>query len=44
MIKTQRKNVCRSNYNLLQFSFRYFPQVTTLMEIPQGKAMENSGK
>jgi hypothetical protein len=33
-----------TNYNLLQFCFRYFPQVVTLMEIPQGtpwKTAEN---
>jgi hypothetical protein len=26
------------------FCFRYFPQISTLMEIPQGNTMENSGK
>jgi hypothetical protein len=44
MIKTQRKNVCRSTTIYYSFFFPYFPQVTTLMEIPQGNTMENSGK
>ena len=26
------------------FCFRYFPQVSTLTEIPQGNTLENSGK
>jgi hypothetical protein len=26
------------------FCFHYFPQISTLMEIPQGNTMENSGK
>jgi hypothetical protein len=38
------KKCMQIDYNLLQFFFRYFPQVTTLMEIPQGSTMENSGK
>jgi hypothetical protein len=38
------KNKSAADYNLLQFFFRYFPQVTTLMEIPQGNTMEHSGK
>jgi hypothetical protein len=28
----------------LQFFFRSFPQFSTLMEIPEGNTMENSGK
>jgi hypothetical protein len=29
---------------LPHFCFRSLPQVSTLMEIPQGNTMENSGK
>jgi hypothetical protein len=44
MIKTHIKNVGGLTKKRPNFCFRYFPQISTLMEIPQGNTMENSGK
>jgi len=44
MIKTHIKNVRELTKKGPNFCFRYFPQISTLMEIPQGNTMENSGK
>jgi hypothetical protein len=44
MIKTHGNFVGRSTTKNYSFDSTPFPQIATLMEIPQGNTMENSGK
>jgi hypothetical protein len=44
MIKNAHKKCTQVDQKRPNFCFRYFPQISTLMEIPQGNTMENSGK